>query len=72
MRHKHHGRNWRAQAPLRSRLVADRGGDRPLQPQRGEDRPLPLPRRQDPTPWEQPEFEQLMFDLEHLEALITR
>jgi hypothetical protein len=25
-----------------------------------------------PTPWEQPEYEQLAFDLEHLEAPIAR
>ena len=73
LRHKHHGRNWRW---LRRRYLPDwwptaetvslynpAGVKVTRYRYRGS---------QIPTPWDQPDYEQLSFDLERLEALIAR
>jgi RNA-directed DNA polymerase len=73
LRHKHHGRNWRW---LRHRylpgwwptaetvsLYNPAGVKTTRYRYRGS---------KIPTPWEQPDYEQLSFDLERLEALIAR
>lgn len=73
LRHKHHGRNWRW---LRRRYLPDwwptaetvslynpAGVKVTRYRYRGS---------KIPTPWDQPDYEQLSFDLERLEALIAR
>jgi RNA-directed DNA polymerase len=73
LRHKHHGRNWRW---LRRRYLPDwwptaetvslyntAGVKTTRYRYRGS---------KIPTPWDQPDYEQLSFDLERLEALIAR
>ena len=73
LRHKHHGRNWRW---LRRRYLP---GWWPTAETVGLYNPggVKITRyryrgAKIPTPWEQPEYEQLSFDLERLEALIAR
>ena len=73
LRHKHHGRNWRW---LRHRYLP---GWWPTAETIGLYNPagVKIARyryrgAKIPTPWEQPEYEQLSFDLERLEALIAR
>ncbi len=73
LRHKHHGRNWRW---LRRRYLP---GWWPTADTVSLYNPAEVKitryryrGSKIPTPWEQPEYEQLSFDLERLEALIAR
>ena len=73
LRHKHHGRNWRW---LRRRYLP---GWWPTAETVGLYNPAGVKTTRYryrgskiPTPWDQPDYEQLSFDLERLEALIAR
>ncbi|MGB0093413.1 MAG: reverse transcriptase domain-containing protein [Solirubrobacteraceae bacterium] len=73
LRHKHHGRNWRW---LRRRYLPDWWPTAETvslyNPAGVKVTPYRYRGSKIPTPWDQPDYEQLSFDLERLEALIAR